>query len=39
MTKAVDIQPVEIIFGEVELEAAFEVFDSSFKLIPVEGRD
>ena len=39
MAKAVDIEAVEIIFGEVELEAAFEVFDAPFKLIPIEGRD
>ncbi len=39
MSKAVDIQPVEVIFGEIEFETAFEIPDSSFKLIPVEDRD
>ena len=39
MSKTVDIELFEVIFGEVEFEAAFEVSDASFKLIPVEGRD
>jgi hypothetical protein len=39
MTKAVDIEPVEVIFGEIKFEAAFEVSDAPFQLIPVEGRN
>ena len=39
VSETVDIERVEVIFGEVEFEAAFEVSDASFKLIPVEGRD
>lgn len=39
MSKPVDIELVEVLFGEVELEAAPEVSDASFKLVPVEGCD
>ena len=37
--QAVDIELFQVIFGKVEFEAAPKVFDSPFKLIPVEGRD
>jgi hypothetical protein len=37
--EAVNVEMVEVLFGEIELEPAFEISDASFKLIPVEGCD
>jgi hypothetical protein len=39
VAKAVNVELVQVILGKVEFEAAFEVPDSSFKLISVECRD
>ena len=39
VSEAVNVEVVEIFFGEVELETAFEVSDASFKLVPVESCD
>jgi hypothetical protein len=33
----VDIELIEIILSEIQFETSVEVFDASFKLIPVEG--
>jgi hypothetical protein len=39
VSEAVNVELVEIIFGEVQLETAVEVLDASFKLFPVKSRD
>ena len=35
----VNVELIEIIFGEVQLEPAVEILDASFKLFPVKGCD
>ena len=35
----VNVELIEIIFGEVQFETTMEVLDASFKLVPVQGRD
>jgi len=37
--ETVNVEVVEVFFGEIELETASEVSDASFKLVPVEGCD
>jgi hypothetical protein len=37
--EAVNVKLIEIIFGEIQFEPAAEIFDASFKLFPVKGRD
>lgn len=37
--EAVNVELIEIIFGEIQLETAVEVLYASFKLVPVKGRD
>ena len=37
--EAVNVELIEIIFGEVQFETAVEILDASFKLVPAKGRD
>jgi hypothetical protein len=37
MTKTVNTEVVEIVFGKIQLETALERFDSSLKLVPAKG--
>ena len=39
MPEPVNVELIEIIFGEVQFETTVEVLDASFKLVPVQGRD
>ena len=35
--QAVNIELIEIILGEIKFETSVEIFNASFKLLPVEG--
>jgi hypothetical protein len=39
MPEPVNVELIQIIFGEIEFETAVEIFDASFKLVPAKGRD
>lgn len=39
VSQPVDTEAVEIVFGEIQLKSAFEMPDSSGKLIPSQSRD
>ena len=37
MPEPVDIELIEIVFGEVQFETTMKILDASFKLVPVES--
>ena len=39
VSEAVNVELIEIILSKVQLETSVEIFDASFKLVPVESCD
>ena len=39
MSKSINAEVVEVIFGKIQLKSTMEVFDSSFKFVSTQGGD